>query len=289
MYNEQLLFSGAKQKVYNYSFYGIWKHLLQVFAKRESVAFLVSPSLVPVLQSFLLSGVLSQEYGYYFSQLCPILANLFAALQNTIPPFAHALFEKIVYICVSTYPWLYSTCDQSTNTTLGSVNNNVLQTTTTDDSLVAIIDEEKLRAYPVIAIPDLEKQLQNSIKGDQINVGGFPASAALTSGIVELPSEQTGSYFPFWPKLRQAKIYLKKGARIPFNKSQFDNVMEESAHQWNDPETQISDECTKVEQQKYQTKNLISGIKTFHEYITKITFQVFFQFVVYTLYAWDFR
>ena len=104
-----MCFSGAKHKVYNYSFYGVWRKLLLVFAKGESVAFFLHSSVVPVLSNIVNNHTsASQQELFQLAHRCPVLCNLIAAFpEYKIPDFSFNVFDAMLFICVKCYPWLY--------------------------------------------------------------------------------------------------------------------------------------------------------------------------------------
>ena len=104
-----MCFFGAKHKVYNYSFYGVWRKLLLVFAKGESVAFFLHPSVVSVLFNIVHNHTsASQQELFQLAHKCPVLCNLIAAFpEYKIPDFSFNVFDAMLSICVKYYSWLY--------------------------------------------------------------------------------------------------------------------------------------------------------------------------------------
>jgi hypothetical protein len=230
-------FSGDRQKVYNYSFYGIWKKLLLVFAKGESVAFFLHPSIVPVLSNIVHNKVSATvEDLFQFAHKCPVLCNLIAALpDHKIPDFAFGMFDKVLAICAKSYPWLYT------------------------------FDESKSDSMPSIILQEAPSTTSTS----RVHLEGF-AKSVCTEPIIPEPLPEVSGCNWLWPKIRTSKVYTPYIRSETANSQTLQSVIDNSTHQWNDAfvpdvyedvdSAADAEECKKVENTKYKEKDQTAGL-----------------------------
>lgn len=225
MLEDELQYSGTRNQVYNYSFYGIWKKLLLVFAKGESVAFFINPSIVIVLYGIVHNAQqVTPEVLSILAQNCPVLCNLFCAFsQHQIPAYALSMFEQLLAICIKSYPWLYKV--DETAKTIELLGNSI--------------------APPKGKIP----------------LEGF-AETVCTATIIPEPSPVVSGCNWLWPKIRQGKMYepYMEPVETPTPRP-LQAVNNSSTQQWSTVEDVDSTaECKKVENTKYKEKDQIAGL-----------------------------
>ena len=112
LYDEELEASGHFQKVYRYSFYGVWKVLLSVFATGEKLQFFLHPKVVVHLHNYLLHKITVVQFVSSCTELCLLLCNILSTLQaKELPAHVHKLLSAMVSICRKAYLWLYTVAD----------------------------------------------------------------------------------------------------------------------------------------------------------------------------------
>jgi hypothetical protein len=257
LYSEELSFSGNKKKVYSYCFYGIWAKLLNVFAKGESVVFLIHPVVIPVVTKFVYTLQLDDGGISSLADRCPILCTLFSALPGKeLPAYAFPLFHQILTICVNTYKWLYQP-QPGVQPVPPVVPPAVPQTNEMD---VASDDINTLDAAACKLMLPQHNQ-HNSATANQSLLFGYPANVCTEVPIAEKPSIVTGLTFPFWPKIREHRVYAGRD-KLPASVASLQAALDNSLNQWNDDNDngENSAECTKIENKGYRGKDQVAGL-----------------------------
>ena len=112
LYERELAKTGTKKRLYTYSFVGIWRPLLQVWASKDSIQFFLHPYVVCVMKSILANSVMTSGMAHLLSQICPVMHNLCAILsidgKVNIPLFAHSAIEYLLDAAISCHPTLYT-------------------------------------------------------------------------------------------------------------------------------------------------------------------------------------
>jgi hypothetical protein len=232
LYDTELKFSGTKKKVYHYTFYGVWVKLLGIFAKGEAINFLIHPSVVPIVNTFVHTNKLTEDAVRELAGKCPLLCHLFVTLPNKqLPVYAVPLFQQMIDICTSSYPWLYEN-----NLSPQRSPQLVLKTPT----------------YIGVTNPVTDSS------------HGFASTICTEPVIDEAASVVSGASYPFWPKLRNTHIYTGRD-KVSKTLGSLQTAEHNTTQQWNDFEQgddkpDKTEQCTKVENRGYKTKDLVSGV-----------------------------
>lgn len=242
--NSNNIHAGRRMKVTNFSFYGIWKSLLAVFASSDSLAFFLSPIVVCIVSEYVHTGVLTTDMMTVLTLRCPVLGSLFSIFgADGIPVYAHKMFTRVVAICQTSLPFLYH-----------ENADGVLRLTTRPFDLRLLLSASSSSSSEQTVV-----MRQHSVDQQVLglnHIGKFrdiPKHKLLDKYEVlpERPSTQSGVFYKSWPKIRQACRYPDLESK-KIDTDEWADTTEES---------ELTDIiCKKQESRRYVNKDMIAGI-----------------------------
>src|SRR5262245_19079504 len=93
----------APMEVVNYSFPGIWRDFIVLFASATSAAWIIRPAAIPLLLHIIESQTYEASSHKELNMFCPPLASLLLEL-NPIPPALFNLLQSIIQVVETSYP-----------------------------------------------------------------------------------------------------------------------------------------------------------------------------------------
>jgi hypothetical protein len=240
LYETELILSGKRQKVSNYSFYGIWKPLLSVFCSADALSFFIHPTLVPALAHYLSTNILLDSTILLLNTRCPVIGSICAVFNNQgIPKYAQQMFQAMLRRCCIAYPFAF----QVTNNQYQLIVRPQLEEiqNTVDVPTTLLSNHHYSQGVEHLHISRLSNAIARVIEKRYIKI---PDSSFTLSGV----------FWPSWPKVRQFHRY------VGYNDVPDKNT---DKNAWADIEEDMltSDTvCKKADTRAYINKDLIAGI-----------------------------
>lgn len=293
LYNEEIAISGTKRRIYTYSFVGIWRQLMLVLSSTDSIIYLLHPAVVCALQRYLTTSAMPHVDRQLLSQLCPVMYNLFAAVNanfatsgaaTTFPPKGLPLLKHMVNVCIQANNSLYVNGGMELTTSatpqcVGAQNPRDVDAIRSPVSVHASASNAECptlisptaatstasRPVPTTSPPSLNSPHHNQQAAAMVRRKGWKDSEVSTPVVLaEQPYELSGSAWHAWPKLRELPVYngIDKGRTTIGGNSQAAQT------QWcgdDDEEdtpsiTVLPDICAKTEDNTYANKGKVAGI-----------------------------